>query len=58
MTSNTSQHQHVDAEVQRHVDELLKLGWQFRGRGLYPSWGRGDHIHDRFSHKAKPPLSD
>ena len=58
MTSNTSQRQPVDAQVQHHVDELLKLGWQFRGRGLFPSWGRGDRIHDRFSLKTKAPLND
>jgi len=58
MTSNTSQHQPVDAVVQHHVDELLKLGWQFRGRGLFPSWGRGDLIHARFSPNIKAPLND
>jgi hypothetical protein len=58
MNSNTSQQHSVDAQVQKHVDELLKLGWQFRGRGLYPTWGRGECIHACFRPKPNPPLND
>ena len=55
---NTSQQQSVDAQVQNHVNELLKLGWRFKGRGLYPTWGRGDQIHDRFSSKNQTTTKD
>jgi hypothetical protein len=58
MTTHTPQQQPVDAEVQKHVDELLKLGWQFKGRGLYPTWGRGEHIHHRFSSKTQTTTND
>jgi len=58
MTTHTSQHQSVDAQVQHHIDELLKLGWKFRGRGLYPSWGSGDGIHACYRPKPNPPLND
>ena len=58
MTSNTSRHQPADAQVQHHVDELLKLGWQFRGRGLFPTWGRGDRIHERFKRNTQTSIDD
>ena len=58
MTTTTAQHHPADVQIQHHVSELLKLGWQFRGRGLYPTWGKGERIHDHSSCKTKSPLND
>ena len=58
MSTNTSQQKSVDEQVQTHVDELLKLGWRFKGRGLYPSWGRGDRIHEHFCSKDQTTTKD
>ena len=28
----------TEQSVEAHVAALLALGWEFRGRGLYPAW--------------------
>ena len=58
MTSNASQRHLADEQVQHHVSELMRLGWVFKGRGLYPSWGRGESIHQRYSTKHQATTND
>ena len=48
----------TEAQIQTHVEALIKAGWSWNGRGLYPSWGRGESIHTLYCPKASPPQND
>ena len=45
--NKTSDNKTTEQSVEEHVAALLALGWEFRGRGLYPGWRAPQNPTDR-----------
>ena len=44
----------TEAEIEAHVSALIEAGWSWNGRGLFPSWGKGESISALCRSKSKP----